>query len=301
MASVGKHIRRLRTARGLTQEQLAEKLFVTRQAVSAWETEKAMPDLPMLEKIAAALECEVTEVIYGVPAGGADIRRQRKKWLAVGAAIAVALSFTVSVIIGALSYCGYFGTKKYGLPYQYWDQKYAVSIEELPGSWSMQLDLTDPDSNRGKVLYEDDAGCRITVSNVSVPHTEEYDGRRVTQPYYWVEFTAEGFCTPSGGQLVSGCQNFRQDKQAYTVHSTASMTTTLGDVLYDGCRDYVSSSMGTTYNIFGFHLFPSELFKEGAEGASGIAAKLDDADGIVTVTVNGLTRLTTTWTGNILR
>ena len=38
MASVGKHIKRLRAARHMTQEQLAEKLFVTRQAVSAWET-----------------------------------------------------------------------------------------------------------------------------------------------------------------------------------------------------------------------------------------------------------------------
>ena len=42
MASVGKHIRRLRTERNLTQEQLAEKLFVTRQAVSAWETGKTV-------------------------------------------------------------------------------------------------------------------------------------------------------------------------------------------------------------------------------------------------------------------
>ena len=43
MASVGKHIRNLRTARHMTQEELSEKLFVTRQAVSAWETGKALP------------------------------------------------------------------------------------------------------------------------------------------------------------------------------------------------------------------------------------------------------------------
>ncbi len=38
MASVAKHIRRLRTEQHMTQEDLAEKLFVTRQTVSAWET-----------------------------------------------------------------------------------------------------------------------------------------------------------------------------------------------------------------------------------------------------------------------
>lgn len=44
MASVGTHIKRLRAAKRMTQEELAEQLHVTRQAVSAWETGKAMPD-----------------------------------------------------------------------------------------------------------------------------------------------------------------------------------------------------------------------------------------------------------------
>ena len=55
MASVAKHIRALRNKRQLTQEELAEKLFVTRQAVSNWETAKSQPDVETLEKIAAAL------------------------------------------------------------------------------------------------------------------------------------------------------------------------------------------------------------------------------------------------------
>lgn len=38
MASVGTHIKRLRAAKRMTQEELAAQLHVTRQAVSAWET-----------------------------------------------------------------------------------------------------------------------------------------------------------------------------------------------------------------------------------------------------------------------
>ena len=53
MASVGKHIRRIRTERHMTQEQLAEKLFLTRQAVSAWETDKAQPDVETLNEDAS--------------------------------------------------------------------------------------------------------------------------------------------------------------------------------------------------------------------------------------------------------
>ena len=38
MNDIMKNIKRLRQERGLTQEELAEKLHVTRQAVSNWET-----------------------------------------------------------------------------------------------------------------------------------------------------------------------------------------------------------------------------------------------------------------------
>lgn len=37
MANVGKNIRILRTKKGMTQDELAEKLFVSRQTVSNYE------------------------------------------------------------------------------------------------------------------------------------------------------------------------------------------------------------------------------------------------------------------------
>lgn len=39
MAKVAKNLRRLRTDCGMTQAQLAEKMHVTRQAISNWENE----------------------------------------------------------------------------------------------------------------------------------------------------------------------------------------------------------------------------------------------------------------------
>ena len=35
--TIGSNIKKLRTGQGMTQDQLAEKLFVTRQTVSNWE------------------------------------------------------------------------------------------------------------------------------------------------------------------------------------------------------------------------------------------------------------------------
>ena len=60
MNGVAENIRKYRAQRGLTQDGLAEKLHVTRQAVSNWETGKNQPDLDMLEALAKALEIDVS-------------------------------------------------------------------------------------------------------------------------------------------------------------------------------------------------------------------------------------------------
>ena len=54
----------LRRERGLNQEQLAEKIGVSRQAVSKWETGEASPDLPNLLALADALDVSL-DVLCG--------------------------------------------------------------------------------------------------------------------------------------------------------------------------------------------------------------------------------------------
>ena len=53
---IGKRIREARTARGLSQEQLGERLDVSFQAVSSWETGKYIPDSEHLPALAKALD-----------------------------------------------------------------------------------------------------------------------------------------------------------------------------------------------------------------------------------------------------
>ena len=50
--TLGKRIIEHRKALGLTQDQLAEKLGVTAQAVSKWENDQSCPDITMLPKLA---------------------------------------------------------------------------------------------------------------------------------------------------------------------------------------------------------------------------------------------------------
>ena len=70
--TVGKNIVKLRKEQGMSQEQLAQKLHVTRQAVSNWETGRSQPDLDMLEALASAFGTDILVVIYGQMPAGAD-------------------------------------------------------------------------------------------------------------------------------------------------------------------------------------------------------------------------------------
>lgn len=54
---------RLRAERGLTQQDLAEKLYVTRQAVSRWETGETAPGIDMVKLMATVLDVSVLQLL----------------------------------------------------------------------------------------------------------------------------------------------------------------------------------------------------------------------------------------------
>lgn len=54
-----------RKAKGYTQKELAEKLFVSDKAVSKWERSLSMPDISLLIPLAEILEVSVTELLEG--------------------------------------------------------------------------------------------------------------------------------------------------------------------------------------------------------------------------------------------
>lgn len=60
----GEKIREARTASGLSQEQLAEELSVSRSAVAKWETDKGMPDINNLKAMARFLDISLDYLLY---------------------------------------------------------------------------------------------------------------------------------------------------------------------------------------------------------------------------------------------
>jgi DNA-binding XRE family transcriptional regulator len=61
----GAVIRRLRESKGLTQEELAGRIFVSGKAVSKWETGQGFPDISLLEPLSKALGISVIELLSG--------------------------------------------------------------------------------------------------------------------------------------------------------------------------------------------------------------------------------------------
>jgi transcriptional regulator with XRE-family HTH domain len=63
--TLGKRIGILRRQKGLKQEELAERLGVSSQAVSKWENDQTCPDISLLPMLAQSLDVTVDELLSG--------------------------------------------------------------------------------------------------------------------------------------------------------------------------------------------------------------------------------------------
>lgn len=62
---ISNFIKTKRKELGLTQEELAQKLFVTEKAISRWETGRGTPDISLLIPLAKILKVNVSELLNG--------------------------------------------------------------------------------------------------------------------------------------------------------------------------------------------------------------------------------------------
>lgn len=60
-------IKALREQKNCTQQQLADQLHLSAKTISKWETGKGLPDISLLEPLAAALGVSVIELMQGAP------------------------------------------------------------------------------------------------------------------------------------------------------------------------------------------------------------------------------------------
>lgn len=67
--TLGKRIQKLRTAKGFTQEELAQKLFLSSKTISSWEQDRTLPSLNVIVLLSEILDTTTAYFLYG------DIKR----------------------------------------------------------------------------------------------------------------------------------------------------------------------------------------------------------------------------------
>ena len=123
---LGENIAALRKQRGMTQQTLADALFVTRQTISKWEKNLSVPDADALVRLADTLETTVPSLLgqkAESPAEPSDIavalsrindqlsiqnRRRSRVWKAVAWVIGLFVAFNILLLV-----LGYAGTAQF--------------------------------------------------------------------------------------------------------------------------------------------------------------------------------------------
>ena len=80
----GEKIKKLRIDKGLTQDELAEKIFVTRTAVSKWESDRGYPNIDSLKALAGFFSVTVDDLLSSnevLTIAEEDNKRKEKRFL----------------------------------------------------------------------------------------------------------------------------------------------------------------------------------------------------------------------------
>ena len=97
---ISNQIKNRRTAAGISQEELAERIFISRQTLSNWETGKTYPDINSLLRLSEVFHVSLDELVKGdikameeqIKKEDIEIYRKETKRLKLGALAAVATS-----------------------------------------------------------------------------------------------------------------------------------------------------------------------------------------------------------------
>ena len=106
----GSQMKKLRTSRKLTQEQVAQKLNVSRQTVSSWENNRNLPDLEMVVLIARIFDVSLDNLILGDPTmtdklvkDGSEMKKIKwNLYFSISMIVAGIISFLLFMLIGSI-------------------------------------------------------------------------------------------------------------------------------------------------------------------------------------------------------
>lgn len=100
MQNIGDIIRKHRKLKNYTQEELGNKLFVSKQAISKWENGRSFPDLETTQKLIEILEIDSSEIIGGTVQ---EVKKNQKRLTILMIAFSI-VTVLVLIMIGVQHY-----------------------------------------------------------------------------------------------------------------------------------------------------------------------------------------------------
>lgn len=98
MKSIGETIASLRKQKGMTQNELAEKMNVTDKAVSKWERDLSCPDINTISKLADILDVSVEELLKAKKKENSNTAKMKDLINLIFKAVALAMGIAVVVL-----------------------------------------------------------------------------------------------------------------------------------------------------------------------------------------------------------
>lgn len=205
--SFAQMIRERRKAMGLTQNQLAELIHVSRQTVSHWETERVQPDAEALKLLAEALDCSFTiggeeavvvmheteqETGCGAVEDASEEKnrpkgRKRLWWTAAAALMVIILFATVGLMAEAQKKAEIIVTPQDGETYLIYNEFFPGGGWDVPFTFENVSDVPFRIERIECRFYEDDMLWNIiyVTMNEIKPHVSSEWMRKGDFPLCW--------------------------------------------------------------------------------------------------------------------
>ena len=99
--TLGEKLKKFRNDTGMTQEELAARLYVTRAAVSKWETDRGYPAIDSLRLIARLMDCTLDELVSD---DDVENRKRMEMKRAKQMYVCAIVFFAVAVVFALVAY-----------------------------------------------------------------------------------------------------------------------------------------------------------------------------------------------------
>jgi len=152
---VGRQIKKYRTEMKLSQEALAEQIFVTRQTISNWETEKSYPDIHSLLLLSSFFHISLDQLIKGdVEIMKEEIKETEiKRFRKYGMIYTILLAATMLSAVPLSIWLGFYGLIPWGVIVAFTGY-YAIKVEQIKKQHDIQTYKEIVAFSEGKRLDE---------------------------------------------------------------------------------------------------------------------------------------------------